>query len=147
MRVARRAGSQQATSATTISTSGAATKVRRSAADQEARQDATRRQGGEQAGDGAQGDERGALSDDERDDVAALGPQRHADPDLSAPLRHRVAEQPVDAERGEEQRERCEAPDEAGVKARLRERGPQPCVHGDHVSGRRARVRLRHRLS
>ena len=70
------------------------------------------------------GDEPAALPDDEGEDVRASRAQGHADADLPAPLRDGVAEQAVDAERGEEEREGRERPDEDGVEARLRDGGP-----------------------
>ena len=49
-----------------------------------------------------------ALRDDQAEDPAAVAAERHADADLLAPLRHLVRQHAVDADRGEEQRDRAE---------------------------------------
>ena len=59
-------------------------------------QDAARRSGCNEADDGAGGHQRRTLPDHQCQDVAALRAKRHPDRDLTASLRHRVAEQAVD---------------------------------------------------
>ena len=81
------------------------------------------------------------------EDVAAPGAQGHADGNLSPPLRYGVAEQAVEAERGQQERERREAADEDGDEAGLGHRGRQPGVHGHHRRDRCAGARLGHRLA
>ena len=102
---------------------------------------------GGEADDGPGGHERGARPDDEGEDVAAPGAQGHADGNLSPPLRYGVAEQAVEAERGQQERERREAADEDGDEAGLGHRGRQPGVHGHHRRDRCAGARLGHRLA
>ena len=48
------------------------------------------------------------------------GPQGHADADLAPALRHRIAEQAVETEGGEQQRDGGEGPGAKGVEAGLR---------------------------
>ncbi len=53
--------------------------------------------------------QRRALADDHRDDVGCAGPYGQADSDLVGPLRHRIRDHAVDADRGQQQRDCGEA--------------------------------------
>ena len=110
---------------------------------QKALQHASGRGGGKHLDDAAGKHERRALPDHQREYVAVAGAQRHADPDLPPALRHRVAEQAIDAQRDEEQGEPRERYDEDRAEARLRDRVRQPCLHCHHRAERRLRVRYR----
>ncbi len=90
----------------------------------EAVQNAARRRRGGKTDDGAGGREGGALPDDQREHVDAAGAQGHPDGALSPPLGDAVAEQAVDAEGRQQERERRGALHACRhVRARGREAG------------------------
>ena len=126
MRVARRAGNQQANTATATSTSGAKTNVRRSSVVTPYRKLSSTRLDAAAASRPATAPvaiRRGPLPHDQADDVAPLRAERHPDANLPAALGDGVAEEAVDAERREHQRQGREEPDATGVEARLGDRG------------------------
>ena len=122
MRAARRPGSQQASSATTVSTRRAATRVSGSSVAIPNTKASRRRTDAAESSrprSAPAATSPGSLADDEGHDGAALRSEGHAKPDFTAALRHRVAEQGADAEGGEEQREAGEEPDADRVEAGL----------------------------
>ena len=86
-----------------------------------------------------------ALDDDELQDVAAAGAERHADADLLRPLLDRVREHAVDADRGEDQRDAAEErehPAEEEVLPVAALRAPPPSSHAWNTAMRGSEARI-----
>ncbi len=84
-----------------------------------------------------------AAANDLREHLSRTGAKREPHADLRHALRHRKADQPVDADRGEQQRQRCEAGDQERTEARLAGRVVDDLLHGLDVADRQVRIDLR----
>ena len=72
-------------------------------------------------------DQRPGTRDHQADEIARRGAERHADPELTFPLRHEEREDAVKPERGQEQRRAREASEQARIESRLLQRiRPRP---------------------
>ena len=76
------------------------------------------REGREPAGGEAAERHAQALPEHEAEHVARVGADRHADPDLLAPLADEVREQPVDPDGGEQQRQQREGREQSAREPR-----------------------------
>ena len=108
MAVARLAGMYVATSATSVRMPATTAKANGSLAftpNNRLASTRVRPYASSEAEHDAEAGERHALSQDDPQHPAAVGPERHADADFLRPLIDRVRHQPVDADRGQHQRD------------------------------------------